>query len=125
MRTLGRRIAGLTTEITALDIDLAALVTTTAPTLTSLLGVGTDPAGQLLVTAGDNPHRLHSEAALARLLGIAPIPASSGTPTTASTAAGTGPETAPTTTSPWSDSATTSAPNASPPNAPPKARPNP
>ena len=40
--------------------------------------VGVDTAGQLLVTAGDNPHRLRSEAAFARLCGVAPIPASSG-----------------------------------------------
>ena len=35
-------------------------------------------AGQLLATAGDNPHRLRSEAALAHLAGISPLPASSG-----------------------------------------------
>ncbi len=35
-------------------------------------------AGQLLVTAGDNPDRLRSEAALAMLCGTAPLPASSG-----------------------------------------------
>lgn len=81
MRAIGRRVAELNTEIAALDADLAALVTATAPTLTGLFGAGIDTAGQLLVTAGDNPDRLHSEAALARLLGIAPIPASSGTTT--------------------------------------------
>jgi transposase len=32
----------------------------------------------LLVTAGDNPERLRSEGAFARLCGVAPIPASSG-----------------------------------------------
>nr|WP_246016974.1 IS110 family transposase [Micromonospora pisi] len=51
---------------------------TTAPRLNALLGVGPDVAGQLLATAGDNPDRLHSEAALAHLCGAAPIPASSG-----------------------------------------------
>lgn len=81
MRSIGRRVTELDTEITALDTDLRALVTATAPALTGLYGVGVDIAGQLLVTAGDNPDRLHSEAALARLLGIAPIPASSGTTT--------------------------------------------
>ena len=35
-------------------------------------------AAQLLITAGDNPDRLHTEAALAHLCGVAPIPASSG-----------------------------------------------
>ena len=31
-----------------------------------------------MVAAGDNPHRLHSEAAFAHLCGVAPLPASSG-----------------------------------------------
>jgi transposase len=37
-----------------------------------------ETAGQLLVTAGDNPDRLHSEAALAALCGASPVAASSG-----------------------------------------------
>ena len=41
-------------------------------------GVGTDTAGALLVSAGDNPERLRSEAAFAHLCGVAPIDASSG-----------------------------------------------
>jgi transposase len=32
----------------------------------------------LLIAAGDNPHRIRSEAAWAHLCGVAPIPASSG-----------------------------------------------
>uniref|UniRef100_UPI001B7FE76A transposase n=1 Tax=Hamadaea tsunoensis TaxID=53368 RepID=UPI001B7FE76A len=40
--------------------------------------MGVDTAGQLLVTTGDNPDRLRSEAAFARLCGAAPIPVSSG-----------------------------------------------
>jgi hypothetical protein len=40
--------------------------------------VETDFAGVLLVAAGDNPERLSSEAAFARLYGVAPLPASSG-----------------------------------------------
>jgi len=35
-------------------------------------------AGTLLVTAGDNPQRLRSEAAFAHLCGTSPIQASSG-----------------------------------------------
>lgn len=49
-----------------------------APALLALQGVGPEVAGQLLTTAGDNPDRLRSEAALAHLCGVAPIPASSG-----------------------------------------------
>jgi len=44
------------------------------PRLCALFGVDTEVAGQLLTTAGDNPDRLHSEAALAHLCGAAPIP---------------------------------------------------
>ena len=49
-----------------------------APALVALPRVGVDTAGQLLVTAGDNPQRLLPEAAFAHLCGVAPIPASSG-----------------------------------------------
>jgi transposase len=41
-------------------------------------GVGPEVAAQLLTTAGDNPQRLHSDAAFAMLCGAAPLPASSG-----------------------------------------------
>lgn len=37
-----------------------------------------DVAAKLLVAAGDNPDRLHSEAAFAHLCGVAPLEASSG-----------------------------------------------
>jgi transposase len=50
----------------------------TAPDLLTLHGVGAGTAATLLVTAGDNPGRLRSEAAWAHLCGTAPIPASSG-----------------------------------------------
>jgi transposase len=78
LRTLARRHQQLTDEITDLDTVLTPLVEAINPTLTALNGVGTDVAGQLLVTAGDNPDRLRSEAAFAMLCGVAPLPASSG-----------------------------------------------
>jgi transposase len=40
--------------------------------------VGHGSAGQLLLTAGDNPERLRSEAGFAALCGVSPVPASSG-----------------------------------------------
>ena len=43
-----------------------------------MYGVGYDVAAKLLVAAGDNPDRLHSEAAFAHLCGVAPLEASSG-----------------------------------------------
>lgn len=78
LRRLARRYQQLTQEIRELDAELTPLVTATAPELLALPGVGIEVAGQLLVTAGDNPDRLHSEAAFAHLCGVAPIPASSG-----------------------------------------------
>lgn len=78
LRALGRRHAVLTAEIDELDSVIAPLVASINPTLLTLTGVGPDVAGQLLVTAGENAHRLHSEAAFAMLCGVAPLPASSG-----------------------------------------------
>ncbi|WP_373433661.1 transposase [Streptomyces sp. CS113] len=53
-------------------------MTRAAPSLVALPGVGIETAGQLLITAGDYPDRLRSEAAFAHLCAAAPIPASSG-----------------------------------------------
>lgn len=78
LRILGRRVLALDEEKAHIDALLAKLVTSTAPQLLTLHGVGIDTAATLLVTAGDNPGRLRSEAAWAHLCGTAPIPASSG-----------------------------------------------
>jgi transposase len=75
---VARRIQALDAEIKQADKHLAAAVTTTAPALTALFGVGPDSAARLLITAGDNPDRLDSESSLAHLCGVAPLPASSG-----------------------------------------------
>lgn len=78
LATIAGRIQLLAIEIADLDDDLHALLTPLAPTLLNIHGVGLDSAGQLLVTAGDNPKRITTEAAFAHLCGVAPIPASSG-----------------------------------------------
>ncbi|MFB7912317.1 IS110 family transposase [Kitasatospora sp. NPDC056076] len=78
LRTLARRHQRLSEEIDDLDALIAPLVAEIAPDLLALNGVGAEVAGQLLVTAGDNPERLRSEAAFAMLCGAAPLPASSG-----------------------------------------------
>jgi transposase len=78
LRAIAGRVQALTAEITEADKRLRPLVARTAPTLSALYGVGPEVAGQLLATVGDNPDRVHSEAALAHLCGAAPIPASSG-----------------------------------------------
>jgi hypothetical protein len=49
-----------------------------APRTLALLGIGVVNAARVLVAAGENIDRLPSEAAIAHLCGVAPIPASSG-----------------------------------------------
>ena len=78
LRALARRHQHLTAEIAELDALITPLVAALNPALLALTGVGPDVAGQMLVTAGDNPERLRSEAAFAMLCGAAPLPASSG-----------------------------------------------
>jgi transposase len=78
IRTLGRRVLDLEADARQLDQLIDALVRRTAPSLCDVHGVGTHTAAILLVAAGDNPHRLKSEAAFAHLCGVAPLPASSG-----------------------------------------------
>ncbi|WSU86790.1 IS110 family transposase (plasmid) [Streptomyces globisporus] len=78
LRSLARRHRDLGQEIDELDELIAPFTQEINPALTDLNGVGPDVAGQLLVTAGDNPDRLRSEAAFAMLCGVAPLPASSG-----------------------------------------------
>ena len=78
LKSLARRILDLDDEITELDRFIAPLVEELAPDLLKLEGVGTASAGELLVTAGENPDRLRSEASFAMLCGACPLPASSG-----------------------------------------------
>lgn len=66
LRALARRIQALSEEVAAADRRLRPLTQRTAPRTTGLLGISTEIAGQLLVTAGDNPDRLRSEAARAQ-----------------------------------------------------------
>jgi transposase len=78
LRELGRRARSLDEEIVRLDKLIGSLVAARGAGLLELFGVGPDTAATLLVTAGDHPERLRSEAAFAQLCGVAPIPASSG-----------------------------------------------
>ncbi|AHH94581.1 IS110 family transposase [Kutzneria albida] len=78
LRRLAHRIHRLTTEIDQAKAELTAVLDRVLPRTTALPGVGPDTAAQLLITAGDNPHRITTDAAFAHLCGTAPIPASSG-----------------------------------------------
>jgi transposase len=78
LKALARRILELNDEIAALDELIDPLVAVLAPRLLAAPGIGVEIAGQLLVTAGDNPQRLRTEAGFAMLCGVSPLPASSG-----------------------------------------------
>jgi len=78
IRGLARRVKHLNVEIRDIDEELERLIQETAPTLFALYGVGIDTAASLLVTAGDNPDRLHTERSWAHLCGVTPLPAGSG-----------------------------------------------
>jgi transposase len=78
LRLLARRILELTAEIHDLIHHITATITRHCPRLLTRRGVGPDNAAALLITAGDNPHRLHSEASFAARCGVNPLEASSG-----------------------------------------------
>jgi transposase len=78
LRTLAHRIQTLDAEIRQADRILTALVKNTTPSLLAMHQVGPQTAAQMVITAGQNIDRMHSEASFARLCGVAPIPASSG-----------------------------------------------
>lgn len=78
LRLLARRIQSLSAEIDDLQGRLEQVVRASRPELLSGYGLGPDTAATLLVTVGDNPDRVHSEASFASLCGVCPVEASSG-----------------------------------------------
>lgn len=78
MRAIARRWLALHDEILAHEQELDRLVREKAPDLLKAHGISTITVAELLVLLGDNPERIKSEAALAKLCGVCPIPASSG-----------------------------------------------
>jgi len=78
LKSLARRYLELHDEIADLDDMIEAIVKDLAPELLQKTAIGFNSAAQLLVTAGDNPERLKSEASFAALCGVSPVPASSG-----------------------------------------------
>ena len=78
LSSLAHRISSLDDELAELDERIEALLVATVPELLDLFGVGPDTAAALVMAAGDNSERLHSEAAWAHLCGVSPIPTGSG-----------------------------------------------
>lgn len=78
LRALAKRWLFLNDEIGEHDKILRELTEAVAPTLLDGFGIGPDTAAEMLIIFGDNPERVHSEAAFAKLCGACPIPAGSG-----------------------------------------------
>ena len=78
LKALARRWMALDTEVSSHDAVLDDLTAQASPTLRDAYGIGADSAAELLIVFGDNPERIRSEAAFAKLCGTCPIPASSG-----------------------------------------------
>jgi transposase len=78
LKAIARRWLALREEIDGHDRDLGGLVSAAAPALTAARGVAAATAAEMLLLVGDNPERIRSEGALAKLCGACPIPASSG-----------------------------------------------
>jgi transposase len=79
MASLARRWQDLNAEVTRLDATLDDLVTQAAPpAFLARQGVATQTAATLIVTCGDNPQRIRTEAGFAALCGTSPVDASSG-----------------------------------------------
>ena len=118
LRVLARRVQALDDELVEIDQRRTELVDQVAPYLLKAFGVGPETAAALLVCADDNPERLQSEAAFARMC-VAPSPA--GSCITDCIAEATGKPTAPCGASCWSAWPPTPPPGPTSPDAPRKA----
>lgn len=78
LRSIARRWLDLDAEAAELHAQIQALVQAAVPRLLDQFGVGVDTAARILIAVGDNPERITSEAAFAKLAGVCPIPAGSG-----------------------------------------------
>ena len=78
LRAIARRWLALDAEIKQHDAQLDTLTAERAPELLAAHGMASGTAAEMLLLVGDNPERIHSEAAFAKLCGACPIPASSG-----------------------------------------------
>ncbi len=78
LRALARRWLDLAAEVATHDQALDRLTRQSCPALREGFGIGADTAAEMLIVFGDNPERIRSEAAFAKLCGACPLPASSG-----------------------------------------------
>ncbi len=78
LRAIARRWLDLDAEIKSYDAHLEPLARQCAPAMVEAQGIETGIAAEMLILVGDNPERIRSEAAFAKLCGACPVPASSG-----------------------------------------------
>ena len=78
LRSLARRWQQLQLEIKEHERYLTTITGVIAPAMVAAFGIGPDTAAEMLIVAGDNPERVRSEPAWAKLCGVCPVPASSG-----------------------------------------------
>ncbi|WFP17821.1 IS110 family transposase [Citricoccus muralis] len=78
LRSITKRWIALSEETKELEAQIEQLVLQRAPHLLDEFGIGVDTAAEILIVAGDNPERIRSEAAFAKLAGISPVPTGSG-----------------------------------------------
>jgi transposase len=78
LRAIARRWLVLDAEVKTHDGHLEDLTERCAPTMLKAHGIAAGTTAEMLLLVGDNPERIHSEAAFAKLCGACPIPASSG-----------------------------------------------
>lgn len=74
LKELARRIGFLDDQTGRLEVRIGELAALASPALIGMRGVGPHVAAQLLAAAGDNPGRLRSEAAFAKLCGATTPP---------------------------------------------------
>jgi len=80
-KMLAQRVQFLETQVESLQAQIDTIVAEANPGLRAVYGVGANTSAQLLITAGANPHRLHSEAANNALHRIALVRMSHHQPT--------------------------------------------
>ncbi|WP_312867626.1 IS110 family transposase [Amycolatopsis pithecellobii] len=78
LRELALRVRHLDEQLDRCAQRIARITAQLAPKLLDLKGIGPDVASTLLITAGDNPDRMHHEKSFASLCGTSPLQASSG-----------------------------------------------
>ena len=78
LKRLAKRWLFLNEEAQDLEKMIKTLVKDHALQLLDAYCIGPDTAAEILIAVGDNPQRIRSEAALAKLAGISPVPAGSG-----------------------------------------------